>query len=51
MRSMGILTMGTAFPRVPPRNDRWLSAVWYFNQWWSSFLWNSCIRTVIMLSA
>ena len=25
MRSKGILTMGTAFPRVPPRNDhcRW----------------------------
>ena len=23
MRSKGILTMGTAFPRVPPRNDHW----------------------------
>jgi len=23
MRSNGILTMGTAFPRVPPRNDHW----------------------------
>jgi len=24
MRSKGILTMGTAFPRVPPRNDHWV---------------------------
>ena len=56
MRSSSFSTMGTAFPRVPPRNDPWFRCPsdisitsWLFTAWWLTWPGNYLVPCVAEL--